>query len=180
MTYFVTISQPWKTVILMIAQWAHVQEWPCWQGWRLVHRLSNMDFPSPRLTYWVPDPPTAETRDQYWALIWALSGRLLTLDPFYHGKDSNLLSLEKTHYLGLSNCHGIAKEHVLTYPPTSSSLWWLRSWDVKDPHAQVSFREKLFIFSLSHRHLPMLRHSSVRQFWATRGSGGAFKKYIYI
>lgn len=136
----------------MTVQWVHGQEWPCWQGRRLIHRLSDMDLPSPRLTYWVPDLPTAETRDQYWVLIWALSDRLLTLDPFYHGKDSNLLSLEKTHYLGMAlllvllsallswNSKGVCAD-LSTH---SSSPWWLRktSRDVKHPHAQVSFGEK--------------------------------------
>ena len=141
----------------------------------------HQDWP----TEWVPDLPTAETRDQYWALIWALRGGLLTLDLFSHGKDSNWLTGKDTvsgygfavgTSASLIDCHGIAKGYVLTYPPTSSSLWCLRKVvEMSQIHMLKSVLEKkLFIFSLSHPHFPMLHHSSVCQFWASRGSGGAF------
>lgn len=96
MMYFIAFSL--SLAILTIAQKVPV-EWSCCQGRRLTHRVINMDFSSSRLTYWVPDLLIAESRDQHWALIRALGSRLIVFYSFYHGRGSNLLSMEKTHNL---------------------------------------------------------------------------------
>lgn len=102
MTCSVDTSQHLSQFTPIIAHW-FMHKVAKWQGWRLLHGLSNMDFHSSKPSWLDPllRTQSACSRDQPWDRYHSLGGisqpprgRWVTLGYFHHGRDGALFFLE--------------------------------------------------------------------------------------